>query len=215
MMGFTEDVFSDVLKFAITLVSILNPIGVIPIYLGLTERFSVDRTRVITRSCAIAVTVTILLTLAIGQQILNFFGIGLASFTVGGGFLICSMAFSMISAKHSQAKMNTEEIAESSDIREIGIVPLAIPLLAGPGVMSTSIIQAETFTTPAHWIGAGLVVLFIGFSIYFIFSSGKKISDKLGKVGLNVMTRVMGIILLAISIELISGGLKELFPGLS
>lgn len=207
--------FSDVLKFAITLVSILNPIGVIPIFLNMTNRFSVDKTRQIVRSCAISVVVTIFITLILGQQILNFFGISIASFTVGGSILIASMAFSMISARQSQAKLNPEEIQTTEEeVGEVGIVPLAIPLLAGPGVMSTSIIQSKTFVTPIHWIGAALVVLSVGVIVYFTLISAQKISDRLGRLGLNVMTRVMGIILLAISIELLAKGLKEIFPSL-
>lgn len=215
MFGDYTPILSDVMKFAITLLSILNPIGVIPIYLSLTERYSDEGVRNLTRTCVLTVMVTIFLTLAIGQQILNFFGISIASFTVGGGFLICSMAFSMISAKQSQAKINTEEMEDFSDDREVGIVPLAIPLLAGPGVMSTSIIQAKSFTTTLHWVGAFIVVLLVGALIYVVFSSGKKIANRLGQVGLNVMTRIMGIILLAISIELISRGLLDIFPGLA
>lgn len=211
-MDILNSVSSDVLKFAITVITILNPIGVIPIYLSITDRFSEDRTRVIARTCAITVMLTIGLTLILGQQILNFFGISIASFTVGGGLLICSMAFSMISAKQSQAKINPDEIEQTIDEREIGIVPLAIPLLAGPGVMSTSIIQSKSFTTPYHWLGSLMVVLFVGLLIFIILNSGKKIAQKLGPVGVNVMTRIMGIILLAISIEMISKGIKDLFP---
>lgn len=212
MMEMLKLAYPDVLKFGITLFSILNLIGIIPIYLTLTSRFSQDKARAVTQTCALAVMITITVALVLGEQILSFFGISIASFTVGGGLLIASMAFSMISARPVQAKLNTDEMESVELEKEIGIVPLAIPLLAGPGVMTTSIVQAKSFSTLFHWIGALMVVLLVGLLIVVIFNSGKKIAERLGTVGLNVMTRIMGLIVLAISIEMITKGLKDIFP---
>lgn len=200
------------MKFAITLISIINPIGVIPIFINLTGRLSDQNVRAISASCALAVCITILLSLVLGQQILSFFGISIASFTVGGGLLLSSMAYSMIQAEQSGAKINPTEIEHTEASRDIGIVPLAIPLLAGPGAISTSIIQANTFTTAYHWIGALVVVVLIALGIHLILSFSRHIGRRLGTIGLNVMTRIMGIILLAISIELIVKGVLQIAP---
>lgn len=204
-------VIEDGLKFAVTLVSILNPIGVIPIFLGMTEQFSPEKIKKISTSCSLAVIITINLSLLLGQQILNFFGISIASFTIGGGILLFTMAFSMISAKPSSAKLNQEE-TDNIDPSEIGIVPLAIPLLAGPGTISTAIIHSKSFTSTYDYLAAIFVIIIAGLLIKLTFSYSKKIADKIGRIGLNVMTRIMGLILLSISIEMILGGIKEILP---
>lgn len=207
-----EQLISDTLKFGIALVSILNPIGVIPIFLTLTARYSDHKINLVARSCSLAVAITILISLTLGQRILGFFGISIASFTIGGGFLIFSMAFSMIRAQQAQAKMNQDEIDNAEETAEIGIVPLAIPLLSGPGTISTSIIQAKNFSDFSHWAGAIIIVVIVAFIVYLILRNSRAIGKRLGKIGLNVMTRVMGLILLSISIEMIVAGVKEILP---
>lgn len=207
-----EQLVSDTLKFGLALISILNPIGVIPVFLTLTSRYSDHKIKLVARSCAVTVAVTILTSLLLGQKILGFFGISIASFTIGGGFLIFSMAFSMIRAQQTQAKMNQEEIDDAEETAEIGIVPLAIPLLSGPGTISTSIIQAKNFSDFSHWIGAVIIVIIVGLIVNLILRNSRAIGKRLGRIGLNVMTRVMGLILLSISIEMIVAGVKEILP---
>lgn len=207
-----EQIISDALKFGLALISILNPIGVIPVFLTLTSRYSDHKIKLVARSCSFAVATTIITSLVLGQKILAFFGISIASFTIGGGFLIFSMAFSMIKAQQTQAKMNQDEIDDAEETAEIGIVPLAIPLLSGPGTISTSIIQAKDFSNFSHWAGAIFIVIVVALIVNLILRNSRAIGKRLGKIGLNVMTRVMGLILLSISIEMIVAGVKEILP---
>lgn len=207
-----EQALSDIIKFSITLISIINPLGAIPVFLGFTKYHKNLNIKNVTNTCAIACTVTIFISLVFGQSILNFFGISIASFTIGGGFLLFTMAFSMISAQQSTTKINNEEIRSFDFEREIGIIPLAIPLLSGPGAISTSIIHSKQFTTPTHWVAGAIMVLLIGLIIKVILSYAEFIGEKLGQIGLNVMTRIMGLILLSMSIEMIATGIKEIIP---
>jgi multiple antibiotic resistance protein len=202
----------DILKFSITLISIINPLGAIPVFLGFTKYHKNLNTKNVTNTCAIAVGTTILVSLVCGQVLLNFFGISVASFTIGGGLLLFTMAFSMISGHQSTTKINNEEMKSIDFEREIGIIPLAIPLLSGPGAISTSIIHAKNFTTPIHWIAGFFVVCLIALIIKVTLSYADKIGEKLGQIGLNVMTRIMGLILLSMSIEMIAFGIKEILP---
>ncbi len=204
--------FNDVLKFSITLISIINPLGAIPVFLGFTKNHKNLNIKNVTNTCATAVTITILVSLIFGQMLLNFFGISIASFTIGGGLLLFTMAFSMISGQQSTTKINTEEIRSFDFEREIGIIPLAIPLLSGPGAISTSIIHAKNFTTSAHWVIACIMIFLIGLLIKIILSYAENIGERLGQIGLNVMTRIMGLILLSMSIEMIASGIKEILP---
>ena len=203
---------SDILKFSITLVSIINPLGAIPVFLGFTKNHKNLNIKNVTNTCAIASSTTILVSLVCGQFLLNFFGISVASFTIGGGLLLFMMAFSMISGQQSNTKMNNDEIRSMDFEREIGIIPLAIPLLSGPGAISTSIIHAKNFTTTTHWIAGIVMVVLIGLLIKIILSYAENIGERLGQIGLNVMTRIMGLILLSMSIEMIAFGIKEIIP---
>jgi multiple antibiotic resistance protein len=210
------DNLDSIFKFAITMLSILNPIGIIPIFLTLTESHSDQEIKRMSSTCSIAVMVTIIISLVLGKKILTFFGIGLPSFTVGGGLLIFSMAFSMMSAKNSAAKMNSEEIKNyGGDVAEIGIVPLAIPLLSGPGTISTCIIWSDMFKNQWQWLGVFIVILCLGLVVKLILNFARKIGKRLGRIGMSVMSRIMGLILLALSIEMITRGLKELLPALA
>lgn len=206
--------FNDVIKFSITLISIINPLGAIPVFLGFTKNHKNLNIKSVTNTCASACTITILVSLMFGQMLLNFFGISVASFTIGGGFLLFTMAFSMISGRQSTTQINTEEIRSFDFEREIGIIPLAIPLLSGPGAISTSIIHAKKFTSTAHWVIAVIMVILIGLVIKIILSYAENIGERLGQIGLNVMTRIMGLILLSMSIEMIAAGIKEILPAL-
>lgn len=203
---------NDILKFAVMLLSILNPIGALPVFLGFTRMKKNLNIRKVSNSTAIATSLTILISLFLGQNILGFFGISISSFTIGGGILLFTIALSMISAHQSDSKINSDEIESVDFEREIGIIPLAIPLLSGPGAISTCIIQAKSFTTTYHWIGAVVVVVGIGFVIKYMLMFAREIGLKLGQIGINVMTRIMGLLLLATSIEMIASGIKEMLP---
>lgn len=203
---------TDVLKFFITLISIVNPLGAIPVFLGFVRNHNSINVKKLSSHTATAVTITILISLIGGQAVLNFFGISVASFTIGGGILLTTTAFSMISGQQSNSKINNDEIRSIDFEREIGIIPLAIPLLSGPGAISTSIIHAKNFTTSIHWIAGIVMVLVVGLIIKIILSYADKIGEKLGQIGLNVMTRIMGLILLSMSIEMIAYGIKEIMP---
>lgn len=118
----------------------------------------------------------------------------------------------MISAQHAHSKMNPEEIDDAEETAEIGIVPLAIPLLSGPGTISTSIIQSKNFDHFYQWVGAIVMVIIVALIVNLILRYSRAIGNRLGKIGLNVMTRIMGLILLSISIEMIVSGVKEILP---
>lgn len=203
---------NDVLKFAVTLLSIINPIGAIPVFLGFYRMKKNLNIRKVSNVSATATSLTILISLFFGQRLLSFFSISISSFTIGGGMLLFMMAFSMISAHQAETKINPEELEGVDFEREIGIIPLAIPLLSGPAAISTCIIQAKTFTTTYHWIGACIVVVLIGLLIKYMLTFAQDIGRRVGQIGINVMTRIMGLLLLATSIEMITSGIKEMLP---
>jgi multiple antibiotic resistance protein len=204
--------YTEIFKFSITLLSIINPIGAIPVFLGFTQNNKSLNLKNVTNTCASATSITILISLIFGNQLLNFFGISVASFTIGGGILLFMMALSMISGEQSNTKINNEEIKSFDYEREIGIIPLAIPLLSGPGAISSSIIYSKNIVTASQWFSIGIMIILIGLIVKVVLSYAEFIGEKLGQIGLNVMTRIMGLILLSMSIEMIAAGFKDIMP---
>jgi multiple antibiotic resistance protein len=149
-----------------------------------------------------------------GLKIIEFFGISLASFQVGGGLLLLMSSLQMLSAQPAEARKN--DLAEGGDKADAGasiaIVPLTIPLLTGPATISTMIIYADK---TRHWwelavlVGYGVV---IGIAVWLALAASDRIAGGLGKTGINVMTRLMGLLLAALAVEVMSDGLVKLFP---
>jgi len=193
------------------MLSILNPIAALPVFISFTMPYSDQELSKISNNCAFSVLVTLVIASVIGDNILSFFGIQLPSFQVAGGVIIGLTAFSMIRAENSPSKITQDEIDRQSKIREIGIVPLAIPMLAGPGAITTAIIQSYQFKTPQDWFSALICLIILSLIIKLIFTFSRKIRDIVGRVSLNVLTRIIGLILMAISVEYISQGIKGLF----
>jgi multiple antibiotic resistance protein len=202
-------------KALITLLAIVNPLGVIPFFIHYTQGFtSAQRRRTIFISAFTAFTVIAVSAIA-GLQILEFFGISLASFQVGGGLLLMTGALAMLNAQPAESKSNQEEVDDAAMRASIAVVPLGIPLLTGPATMSTVVIYAEK--AKDYW-QLGQLVFFgavIGLSVLVAFSLANPIARLMGKTGINVMTRLMGLILAALAVEVMADGLHKLFPVLA
>lgn len=206
------ELITDSTKFFISMISILNPIGALPLFITLTRSYSQEEIHKVATNCSYAIFITLVVSLVGGSYILHFFGISILSFRLAGGILISMTALSMLKAQQSPEKLNQEEMDRQTQIKEIGIVPLAIPMLAGPGSISTCIIHSEKLHTFFGWFSTLLSLSIMSLIIFFILINGRKIREKIGRISLNVMTRIMGLILLAVAVEYISGGLKGIFP---
>jgi multiple antibiotic resistance protein len=204
----------DFLKPLIALLAIVNPIGVVPFFIAFTQNFSrAQRLRTINIS-AFAAFVVIAVSAVAGVKIIEFFGISIASFQVGGGTLLLISSLQMLNAQPAEAKpADLDEGSQKADAgASIAIVPLTIPLLTGPATISTMVIYAEktrSFLEHAALVGYGVV---IGLATYITFRASGRIAKVLGRTGINVMTRLMGLILAAMAVELLADGLTKLFP---
>lgn len=196
------------------LIAVLNPLGAVPIFLSLTEgRAAGDRIS-IARTTTLTVVTVLLISALAGQEILTMFGISMASFRVGGGILILLMAIAMLHAKRSGAKGSHEEEVAAADKHEIATVPLGMPLLAGPGSIGTVILYRDSAAVWWDYFALVINILLMGVIVYVTLRWGSTLAQKLGRIGLNVIMRVMGLILAAIAVEFIASGLSGLFPGL-
>jgi len=204
------------LKPLITLLAIVNPLAIVPFFIHYTQDFSVRQRRQTILVSSFSTFVVIAVCALAGLQILDFFGISLASFQVGGGMLLLTSALNMLNARAAEAKPSTHELENGAEKAaqgaSIAVVPLTIPLLTGPAAMSTVVIYADKAKTVFQLgtlIGYGVVV---SLATLLCFSLAAPIARVLGKTGISVMTRLMGLILAALAVEVMSDGLVKLFP---
>jgi len=205
--------FSDYLRFVVTLTAVLDPFLAVPIFVGMT----VGRSAAGRAQLARAVTLTVFLVLAgaalFGEAALQLLGTSLAAFRVGGGLVLLLMSLAMLNAQVGALRQTEAEAAELEARDVSGVVPLAVPLLAGPGAISTTIIAAQAGGAAHVALVIGCVALVCAL-LWSMLELAQGIGRRLGTTGLNIATRILGLLLAAIAIETMAVGLKGLFPGL-
>jgi len=204
----------DIYKPLVALLAIVNPVGVVPFFIHFTSAFPRTQRRKTILVSASTAGIVIALSALFGLKIIEFFGISLASFQVGGGLLLMMSALQMLNAQPAEARR--DDLHEGGDKADTGasiaIVPLTIPLLTGPAAISTMIIYADK---TKHWWELGVLVVYgliIGVAVCITFSLSEQVAKAIGKTGTNVMTRLMGLLLAALAVEVMSDGLVKLFP---
>ncbi len=205
-------------KALVTLLAIVNPLAIVPFFIHYTQGLSSAQRQHTVLISSFTCFMVIAVSALAGLHILAFFGISLASFQVGGGMLLLTSALNMLNAQPAEAKTTSHELEDGAEKAAMGasiaVVPLTIPLLTGPATMSTVVIYAEkakTLLQLGTLVGYGVV---IALATAVCFSLAEPIARVLGKTGINVMTRLMGLILAALAVEVMSDGLTKLFPAL-
>ncbi|MBJ9921466.1 MarC family protein [Burkholderia cenocepacia] len=204
----------DLLKSFISLLALINPVGAVPFFLSLTAQQTDDERRRTIRIASVSVFCVMTVTALLGQQIINFFGISVGSLEVGGGIIMLLMAINMLNAQIGNTRSTPEERHEAELKDNIAVVPLAIPLLTGPGSISTVIICAAN---AHHWYErAGLVAIgaVLAFLCFVAMRLAEPIANWIGRTGINIATRLMGLMLSALAVEFIVNGLRALLPAL-
>ena len=207
--------WSGYASFLIGLFSIVNPIGAIPVFVNITASMTAKDRHRTGFMAAVALFAILLVVEFIGTAILAFFGISISSFRVAGGILILLTGFSMLNARISRTKNTEEETQDAVERDSVAVVPLGIPLLAGPGAISTVIVYASQGASPAHYLVITVVIALVSVGSWLVFRSAPLIGNLLGRTGINVTMRIMGLIMTAVAVEFITGGLRQLFPVLA
>lgn len=204
--------FTEYSKIFLSLFAILDPIGIIPMIIAFTIGASPEKRARIARLASISVGGILLVALLVGELVLEFFGISIHSFRTAGGILLLLMSITMLFGNRDTTIThdNTDQDSTSS----IAIVPLSTPLLAGPGAISTIILDAHKGHGAAHYMIMSVEIAVLAFTVWLTFLIAPWISRRLGKIGINIFTRLMGLLLAAIAVEFIAGGLRGLFPAL-
>ena len=206
--------WADYLKIFMALLIIVNPVSALPLFVSMTAGNTEAEKKNIARIASFSVAVVLVLAALIGQPILAIFGITIASFKVGGAILILLMAISMMHAAPNREKQTPEEAREAAEKENIAVVPLAIPLLSGPGAISTTIVYATERSSPAHLGIIILCCLLVALATWLALRLATPVSKWLGETGVNIAIRLMGLLLAAVAVEILASGLVVLLPGL-
>ncbi len=208
----------DVLSFALLAISsiliIVNPLGATMIYVSLTANLDKPMRDGISRdSCRFALLI-LLFVAVLGAWILQLFGISLEAFRIAGGILLFGIGMEMVYAKTSRTKLTATEKYESKDMEDIAIMPIAIPMIAGPGAITTTIVLMNEAIglTP---VAIGVVFLSIIFSIgitYYMMIHSEYIMSKIGQREYRAINRLMGMLLIAIAVQFVLTGIRTAFP---
>lgn len=205
---------SGYLRFFVTLAAVLDPFLAVPIFLALTAARGEAERRNLVRVVAITVFAVLAVAAVLGEQLLLLIGASLAAFRVGGGLVLLLMALAMLNAQAGGVRQSQDEARELQSGELSGVVPIAVPLLAGPGAISTTIIAAQAGGA-AH-LGAiiGCILLVCALT-WIVLSLAHPIGARMGTTGLNIATRLLGLLLAALAIQTMAEGLRQLFPGLA
>jgi multiple antibiotic resistance protein len=209
---------SDILTFSLlclsSIIIIINPLGATLIYVSLTGQLDkAARDQVIKDACRIALVILLVAALC-GTWILQIFGISLEAFRIAGGILLFGIGMEMVYAKISRTKMTATEKYESRDMDDVAVMPLAIPMIAGPGAITTTIVlmnEATGMTPLASFVIFVSIIIAIVIT-YFMMRNSEYIMSKIGQRQYRAINRLLGMLLIAIAVQFVITGVKTAFP---
>lgn len=198
----------------VALFSVLNPIGTVPIFVGLTQGDSKQECSRISLWTSINVFLILIISFFIGKYVLSFFGISIDSLRIAGGLIIVSSGFSLLSGKFNKKRGINKKIENEAQKRnDIALTPLAMPMLAGPGSISLLIAFYQEHHATNELIIATFAILAIAITIFIILRSAHYLAQMLGASGIVAISRIVGFIVVAIGIQYIVSALINIIKG--
>ena len=194
------------------LFSVLNPLGAVPIFVGLTQDYTkAERSRV-SFLTALNVFIILIISFFIGEYVLKFFGISIDALRIAGGLIIVSSGFSLLTGKFNKTRGVNKKVESDAQTRhQIALTPLAIPMLAGPGSISLLIAFYQDYTQISEKVIAVVAILGVALVIFFVLKSAHYLSRILGASGIVAISRIIGFIVIAIGVQYISSSLVNIF----
>lgn len=207
--------YTEYMKIFIGLLAVIDPLASVPIIVTLTSGSSENDLKKITTTVIFTVITILLTSLFIGEYLLYFFGITINSFKIAGGILLMMMAISMLHGKISETVQTQQEIKEGKTKESVAVVPLSVPLLAGPGAISAVILYANRSSDINHYLMMVFIITLVIMILWGVLASIPWLSRHISLTGINVFTRLMGLIIASLAVEFIANGLKGIFPVLA
>jgi MarC family membrane protein len=203
---------TETIKFIVAMIIMMNPLGALSIFLDLTHKSTIDEQRKIAFNIAVAIVVIMLITVWTGRDLLALLGITIPSFRVAGGLILLLMGLSMLQSKESAVRHTAEDDVAARERHSIAIVPMGLPVIVGPGSISTLIIAAGDFPQFESKLWMSLICLILTISIGTMLYFASPIARIVGLSIIKVVTRIMGMIIMAIAVGMLANGLMGLFP---
>ncbi len=201
--------FTSFLKDTLSLLAIVEPLGAVPVFLTLTASYGYAKRARIAKKAAMAGFLILLCALVGGKLLLQVFGISLSSLRVAGGLMFLVMGIQLVISE--PPKITDSEIMEAESHTDVAVVPLALPVLSGPGAMGAVILLGDKGQSYVQIPKVGLIIGIVMTIAYFCFKLANPIGQKLGVTGLNVLNRISGLIVLSIGVEFILAGVHQIW----
>lgn len=197
-----------------SLFAITNPLSAAPIYLALTDGYTSERRRRTLRTAIFTAAGVLVVFTLLGGTIFQLFGITMDAFRIAGGIIIFAIGLEMLQGKRVRAKATKEEEDGAVQTDEVAVAPLGIPMIVGPGAITTVMVLMTQADTIAH---VAVILASIGFvlgSIYVTLNAGPRLIRFFGQSGLNVMTRIMGLLVAVIGVQFVVDGVRPILTGI-
>ncbi len=200
--------FSEYTQFFIAMLAIVDPVTILPVYLYLVRHFTPQERHQAAVKAAATTTIALVVTVFIGQAVLDFFGISIGSFQIAGGMLLLIVALQLM---HLDDPLPAAEAKDKSLSANHVVVPLAIPMLAGPGAFSTVIVFSFRSHVWTHLLALSGCLLILGAIVWFSLRMANRFMRFLSPTTISIVNKIMGLIMAAISVEFIANGMKAIF----
>jgi len=209
----------NVLTFALVAIPsvfvIVNPLMVTSAFITLTAGASVDGRRAIIRKTTLVASAVLLVFALSGTLIFKFFSITMGAFQIAGGLILFSVAMGMLNAKPPRTKQTPEEMQEAMTRDDIAVVPLAIPMVSGPGSITTVIVLSGDAHSPANMAILFAAIVGTMAVVFVMLRNAARVQRFLGPSGLSITNRLMGLVLAAVAVQFVIGGVERVLPDLA
>jgi multiple antibiotic resistance protein len=206
---------AEAMKFIVAMIIMMNPLGSLSIFLDLTRKSSRPARHKVALTAGMAMIIIMLITVWSGQELLQLLGITISSFRCAGGIILLLMGLSMLQSKESPVSYTSGDDEAAKERESVAVVPLALPIIIGPGAISTLIIAGTDFPSIYHKFQMSLYCIALAVAMSMILYFGHFIASLVGTSVIKVVTRIMGMIIMAIAVGMLADGLTVLFPALS
>jgi multiple antibiotic resistance protein len=204
--------YSETIKFIVAMIIMINPLSSLSIFLQLTKKSALSKQRHIAKIATLAITIIMLMTLWTGEDLLDLLGITIPSFRFAGGLILLLIGLSMLQSKESATNYTSEDDEAAKERDSIAVVPLALPIIIGPGAITTLIIAAGDYPQFLSKLWMSLICLLLGLGMGIVMYFGVPIANFVGISVMKVVTRIMGMIIMAIAVGMLADGILGLFP---
>jgi len=195
---------------------VVDPFAAVPLFLAITTGDSAEKRRRTAFKAAAVCTITLLVFAATGGFLFRLFGITIAAFKVAGGVLLFLLALDMMRAQRSRVRSSPEEEREGAEKEDVAVIPLGIPMLAGPGAIASVTVTMSEASASARHVGiVALSIVLTGAITFLMLRGALALERTLKRTGLNILNRVMGLLLAAIAAQFVLTGLRDALPGLA